>query len=99
MICLNCGSEFEAKRSSAKYCSGGCKKAFQRRVDKVSGTEEISGTDIPHTFENLPKDVQESIEYMSCRDGFGYEEEKALRTQRAWGYLGKFPNRFRRHVA
>jgi hypothetical protein len=30
MECLNCGKEFEAKRSTAKYCSDNCRKlAFQ----------------------------------------------------------------------
>jgi hypothetical protein len=36
--CLNCGALFEAKRSTAKFCSDKCKLAYHR--DKVSVTND-----------------------------------------------------------
>ena len=35
-ICLNCGNEFEAKRSDAKCCSHTCTVALLRKVDGLS---------------------------------------------------------------
>ena len=51
--CEVCGVEFDAVRITARFCSGRCKKRFQRGFSgtellsgtKVSGTEIISGTD------------------------------------------------------
>jgi len=41
MKCLNCGKEFESKRSTAKYCSAACRVA----VSRLSATNEVSVTD------------------------------------------------------
>ncbi|TFI01643.1 hypothetical protein [Micrococcus lylae] len=35
IACQSCGSEFEAKRAHAKYCSEKCKKRAQRAVPKA----------------------------------------------------------------
>lgn len=40
--CLNCGSEFEAKRSTAKYCSHTCRAAaFRARGGKSKFVDEL----------------------------------------------------------
>ena len=54
--CSVCGKVFDAARDTARYCSGGCKKKFQRLAGQVdslegqevifSGTKEVSGTDV-----------------------------------------------------
>lgn len=45
MECLQCGTEFEAARVTAKYCSDGCKKKFQRLAGQDTSLEgQVSGT-------------------------------------------------------
>jgi len=45
--CINCGEEFTAERTTAKFCSDKCRKYYGRR--KLSGTNDplksLSGTD------------------------------------------------------
>ena len=47
--CEVCGTEFEAVRDTARYCSGGCRKQAQREVrgttGSLRGTNDLSGTD------------------------------------------------------
>lgn len=43
-LCFDCGIEFDAKRSAAKYCSERCKKRAQRRPGGVSETSEVPAT-------------------------------------------------------
>lgn len=90
MLCLNCGNEFEAKRLSSKYCSTSCRVAFNRRVSVTDKPKDVTvSVSVTGRFEDLPLDVQKSIEYMSNREGVEYEAEKALRTQRAWDRFGQ----------
>ena len=48
MKCVQCGKEFDAARSTAQYCSGACKKQYQRSGTSLSGTS-LSGTDPDET--------------------------------------------------
>lgn len=42
--CVNCGKEYEPKRSTSRYCSSKCRKlAFQIKVEKVSVPEVVDG--------------------------------------------------------
>ena len=40
MKCIQCNKEFEAKRSTAKFDTAACKKAYQRGI---SGTKPLAG--------------------------------------------------------
>ena len=42
--CLNCNNEFNAKRDTAKYCSGKCRIAHSRLSVTVSVTNGLSVT-------------------------------------------------------
>ena len=44
MKCIECGKDFDAVRSTAKFCSGGCRLAFHR--GGLSVTNEVSVTDM-----------------------------------------------------
>jgi len=60
MKCLNCGKEFESKRSTAKYCSAACRVAASRlSVTKLSVTDvsvPVSVTNVPE-----PKTIEDVI--------------------------------------
>ncbi len=43
MKCIQCGIEFEAKRSTARYCSGACRLKHKRGEVSVS-SDEVSVT-------------------------------------------------------
>lgn len=47
--CLECGKEYEAKRSTSKYCSGKCRKLAFQSNDRVSVpiVKEVSVLDKP----------------------------------------------------
>ncbi len=97
MICKQCSTEFEAERSTARYCSSKCKSAAYRNKDKgVSVTDEtVSVTDnakcdvIPKAkdFHSLPQDVQRSIMRISESD-----DEVRRRTAAALRYQELFPD-------
>lgn len=45
MKCIQCGKEFISKRSTAKFDTEACKKAYQRS-GTISGTEPLAGQDL-----------------------------------------------------
>ena len=128
LLCKQCNKEYEAKRSTSRYCSAKCRKlAFQNvkpRTLKVSPEEaakiQVSSgvTDKPDvgfsvvdgvaqidlakqpkrgadikTFEDLPPDVQDTIEIMSSRPD-APADDKAMRTARAIEYQHLCPDRY-----
>ena len=55
-ICEQCGKEFEAKRDTARYCSGRCRKAANRIKRDKPVTDNV--TDNPSvTISNNPADL------------------------------------------
>lgn len=71
MKCIVCNKEYEARRATSKYCSGKCRKAFQR----VSGTGEVSGTEgfVPVTGKPGDTDYDGCMELV---DGFWREKDR-----------------------
>jgi len=76
--CLNCGAEFEAKRSTAKYCSPKCRKlAFQNDKPRtLKGT--VAGTlkGITHRPEPVTPNIGKPANYgqpdcVHCRQSKG----------------------------
>ena len=96
--CKNCGHEFEGKRADAKYCSDICRVIFNRNISVESVT--VSVTDNPKRgkdikcFEDLPPDVQQTIDRMSIVDGKIDQTIKVNRTAIAVHYQYLFPGRF-----
>ena len=96
--CRQCGEVFEAKRSTAVYCSDKCRKlAFLKVSVPLSVPGCKRGKDI-QCFADLPPDVQGEIERMAkWKEEVGantYEAEKAARTATAIHYQHLFPNRY-----
>lgn len=92
MQCLQCSSEFESKRSTAKYCSDKCRKQALRGTvsgtnEGISVTDSLSGTDndlsVPAPCKflganiHLDRDHPKSIIYDVSEEGF-------IRRNRAW---------------
>lgn len=131
MKCRQCGAEYEAKRSTSRFCSNKCRQAADRNaraeqakavtlkrfekcrycgvdlpklqtprkypgaclkcVNEGRKSEDKSGLDVS-CFEDLPEDVQQSIETTS-KHADDYEAEKAKRTKAAIKYQRIFPDR------
>ena len=106
--CKQCGTDYEAKRSTSSYCSPKCKQEFYRNRMKgvtvtlvtAKETKNVTVTDKPKRgkdikcFEDLPPDVQETIKMMSQRAGKIDPIEKAKRTAAAIKYQHLFPDRY-----
>jgi len=66
--CANCGKEFEAKRSTAKFCSGTCKKQTQRscpaKKEEVVPLRIATLQDyIDHPEDYAPRDHPEELNW------------------------------------
>jgi len=106
--CRQCGKEYEHKRSTSAYCSPKCRNRFYR--NRLSASTATLTTDCnakPATltgapkrgkdikvFEDLPLDVQQTIDRMSTVDGKIDQAIKANRTAIAIHYQHIFPDRF-----
>ena len=90
--CVQCGKEYESKRSTSRYCSSKCRKLAFQKNDKVSVPVSVPnlkrGKDIK-CFEDLPPDIQRTIIDISES-----EEEKQRRTGIAIHYQHVFPDRY-----
>jgi hypothetical protein len=42
--CINCNKEYEAKRTSSKFCSDRCRIAYNRKVSVTNDTVKVSVT-------------------------------------------------------
>lgn len=79
--CLNCGDEYEAKRSTSAYCSSKCKQEFYRnrmkgvKVTLVTAdeTKSVTVTDRPKTRTIVDVDIQAAQDGM---DKMGFERCK-----------------------
>ena len=98
MECIVCGSEFEPKRKTAKYCSAKCRKlAFQDVIqeqqnakDKNANSENGNAkqnANLCSCFEDLPEDVQGHINELTPPG----DKDRADRIQRAVEYQRIFP--------
>jgi len=55
--CMNCGKDYEAKRSTSSYCSPACKQAFYRnRMVSVTG-ESVTVTMPEQAYPDKPPEV------------------------------------------
>jgi len=69
--CLNCGKEFEAKRSTAKYCSAKCRKlAFQTTATENANGNAKAVLELPTCVPNpvASRYVRGEPEYMKTID-------------------------------
>lgn len=77
--CLNCGSEFEAKRIDAQCCSGACRSALSKKTGALS---------------KLSLGVQKAIdEICKSRAEAGLLDDRPERIARAVAYAKMFPNK------
>lgn len=88
MECRQCGKEFEG-RSDARYCSAKC-RVTANRAKAESVTDKKAG---PTCFEDLPADVQRTIESMASSP-----EDKQVRTERALRYQMMFPSLYSKGI-
>lgn len=65
--CMNCGSEFEAKRADARFCSEKCRQIAHRKsvTDKLN---QQSVTDIPVKYFTDTAGVQHQVDYKGRRE-------------------------------
>ncbi len=84
--CEQCGNEFAAKRSTAKYCGDACRG--KARTLSANGAHAKRGKDVV-CFEDLHPAVQATIKALSDTD-----EELRLRTAAAIQYQHVFPDRY-----
>jgi len=102
--CEHCLTEYDAKRSTSRFCGPKCKQAFYRNRMKtdvtvtaakpVTVTGAKRGKDIK-CFEDLPDDVRATIDHMS-RGSNGKIDHTILvnRTAIAINYQHLFPGRY-----
>lgn len=61
MLCKQCGKEFEASRSDAKFCSPICKLRFNRDTDKVDTDKSDTDKQVDDTDKVITSDTDKSI--------------------------------------
>ena len=61
MKCIQCGKEFEADRSTAKYCSVSCKLKYLRKSDTVRNVDDTVTPDDPCMVATVRKDREGEI--------------------------------------
>jgi len=68
MKCLNCGKEFEAVRSTAKYCSDKCKLDYNRGLSvSINDVVSVSDTPIDTVSNRLPANYgQDDCQCLHC---------------------------------
>mgnify|MGYP001131798064 CR=1 FL=1 len=97
MICKQCNQEYEAQRSTSKYCSAKCRKlAFQKVSVPSTGQNAKDSISVADRrgkqitkFEHLPADVQRTINRLSDSP-----QEHNRRTAIAIDYQHQFPHRY-----
>lgn len=79
MKCSVCGKEFEAERSTARFCSGSCKLKSHRGISvtstPLSVTKDVTVTPVSVTEQISVTDIRPSFMPNWKRNGFKTKEE------------------------
>ena len=106
MDCMQCGNEFEAKRSTAKYCSDRCRWLAHNAKDAptLTNAKDEAGRIITNAktkptskvnqaeIDALPQALKDDINQL-CDSNPEMYDDRQERLVRAVAYRRKFPNR------
>jgi len=79
--CKLCGTEYEAKRATSRYCSRKCKLAYHRKTDPAEVT--VSNETLRPTNETLRVDADETLKTDHTQDIIQLAQHESKRQSRA----------------
>ena len=69
MICIQCNKEFEAKRTTAKYCSVNCRI----KASRVSVSDSVSESLVSVSNDTVKVSVSQSVKQGLSQTGLNYD--------------------------